>query len=94
MTNISRKSLRRLPIHLVNINLAREFTKTIWEYLGSAASDRRIANGKTALNDHRRTLEAIEKRYGVEKEVVVAVWGLESGYGRFTGSNRVIQSLV
>ncbi|WP_298841060.1 lytic murein transglycosylase [uncultured Roseobacter sp.] len=71
-----------------------EFTKTIWQYLDSAVSDRRIRNGKAALKEHRRTLEAIEKRYGVEKEVVVAVWGLESGYGVFRGSNDVIGSLA
>ncbi|WP_299968575.1 lytic murein transglycosylase [uncultured Roseobacter sp.] len=71
-----------------------EFTKTIWEYLDSAVSDTRIRNGKAALRDHRRTLDAIEARYGVEKEVVVAVWGLESAYGEYRGSNDVIQSLA
>lgn len=71
-----------------------EFTKTIWQYLDSAASDTRIANGKAALNTHRRTLEAIEARYGVEKEVVVAVWGLESAYGTYRGSNDIVQSLA
>ena len=71
-----------------------EFTKTIWQYLDSAVSSKRITNGKAALKTHRRTLDAIEKRYGVEKEVVVAVWGLESSYGQFKGSNDVIQSLA
>jgi membrane-bound lytic murein transglycosylase B len=71
-----------------------EFTKTIWEYLDSAASDTRVANGKDALRAHRATLEAIEARYGVDKEVVVAVWGLESNYGTFRGKSDVIQSLA
>ena len=71
-----------------------EFTKTIWDYLASAASDQRIANGKAALARHRSTLEAIEARYGVEKEVVVAVWGLESAYGSFRGSDDVVRSLA
>ncbi|WP_227269080.1 lytic murein transglycosylase [Roseobacter weihaiensis] len=71
-----------------------EFTKTIWQYLSSAASDTRIANGKAALARHRATLEAIERRYGVEKEVVVAVWGLESAYGSYRGSNDIVRSLA
>ncbi len=71
-----------------------EFTKTIWEYLDSAASDTRIRNGKAALRKHRRKLEAIEARFGVEKEVVVAVWGLESAYGEYRGKNDIIQSLA
>lgn len=71
-----------------------EFTKTIWDYLDSAASASRVQNGKTAVHEHARTLEAIEARYGVEKEVVVAVWGLESNYGMYRGSNDIIQSLA
>jgi membrane-bound lytic murein transglycosylase B len=71
-----------------------EFTKTIWDYLDSAASDTRIKNGKAALRQHDRKLEAIEARYGVDKEVVVAVWGLESAYGTFKGTNDVVQSLA
>lgn len=71
-----------------------EFTKTIWDYLDSAASDKRIANGKAALDKHRAKLEAIEAKYGVEKEVVVAVWGLESAYGEFRGDTPIISALA
>lgn len=71
-----------------------EFTKTIWDYLDSAASDTRIKNGKAAVRQHQSKLAAIEARYGVEKEVVVAVWGLESAYGTFRGKNDVVQSLA
>ncbi|MFA8386698.1 MAG: lytic murein transglycosylase [Pelagibaca sp.] len=71
-----------------------EFTKTIWDYLDSAASDARIANGKAALARHDALLDQIEARYGVDKDVVVAIWGLESAYGTFRGTNPVIGSLA
>lgn len=71
-----------------------EFTKTIWDYLDSAASDTRIKNGKTALRKHRKKLDAIEQRYGVDKEVVVAIWGLESAYGTYRGDTPVIEALA
>ena len=71
-----------------------EFTKTIWDYLGTAVSSARVSNGKKALAKQRSTLERIEQRYGVDKEVVVAIWGLESAYGAFRGSNSTIQSLA
>jgi membrane-bound lytic murein transglycosylase B len=71
-----------------------EFTKTLWEYLDSAASSTRIRNGQAALRKHDRLLRQIEARYGVDKEIVVAVWGLESAYGSFRGSNNIIQSLA
>ena len=71
-----------------------EFSKPIWEYLASAVSARRVENGREALARHRGTLAAIERKYGVPAEVVVAVWGLETSYGSFTGSSDVIRSLA
>ncbi|NUB44679.1 lytic murein transglycosylase [Fertoebacter nigrum] len=71
-----------------------EFTRTIWDYLDSAASDSRIANGQAALARHAGLLDAIEARYGVPKEVVVAVWGLESSYGTNRGDMPLVRSLA
>ena len=71
-----------------------EFTKTIWQYLESAVSQSRIDNGRAALRDHAATFEAIEARYGVEKEIVAAVWGMESAYGEYRGSDPLISSLA
>lgn len=71
-----------------------EFTKQIWEYLDSAVSDTRVRNGRAALRENRRVLNEIEARYGVEAEVVTAVWGLESAYGAFRGSEPIIEALA
>jgi lytic murein transglycosylase len=71
-----------------------EFTKTIWDYLKTATSDLRIENGKAALAARREALERIEAEYGVDKEIVVAIWGLESAYGTFRGGDPVIGSLA
>jgi len=71
-----------------------EFTRPLWQYLDSAVSDTRIANGRTALRNHGAVLEEIEARFGVEKEVVVAVWGLESSYGSVRGSTPIISALA
>jgi lytic murein transglycosylase len=71
-----------------------EFTKSIWDYLDSAVSDDRVANGRAALARHADTLDRIEARYGVEKEIVTAIWGLESAYGTFMGDRPVIGSLA
>ncbi|MDA5557408.1 lytic murein transglycosylase [Shimia sp. MMG029] len=71
-----------------------EFTKTIWEYLDSAVSDARVKNGKAALREYSDTLQRIEARYGVDKEVVVAVWGLESNYGTYRGKTPIIEALA
>ena len=71
-----------------------EFTKTIWDYLSTAVSDLRVQNGRKAVKRMGRTLGAIERKYGVDKHVVAAIWGLESAYGTFKGSDSVINSLA
>jgi lytic murein transglycosylase len=71
-----------------------EFTKTIWDYLDTAVSDARVTNGRAALAEHRAVLERIEARYGVEKEVVTAIWGLESAYGTFRGKTPTLGALA
>lgn len=71
-----------------------EYTKQIWDYLDSAASPTRVSNGQKALRDEARTLRAIEAKYGVEKEVVVAIWGLESAYGAHRGTIDIVEALA
>ena len=71
-----------------------EFTKTLWDYLDSAVSETRIRNGKAALRENRTKLDQIEAKFGVEKEVVVAIWGLESAYGAVRGSTKVIPAMA
>ena len=70
-----------------------EFTRPIWDYLDTAVSDARITNGRANAQSWSRTLAAIEKTYGVEAEVVLAVWGMETNYGSFRGKSPVIESL-
>jgi len=71
-----------------------EFTKTIWDYLGTAVSDLRVSNGKLALKRQQKALRAIEAEYGVAAEIITAIWGLESAYGTFRGSDPVLTSMA
>ncbi len=71
-----------------------EFTKPIWEYLDSAASPTRVATGREKARALAPTLRAIEARYGVDSEVVLAIWGMESNFGANRGTIPVIESLA
>lgn len=70
-----------------------EFTRTLEDYLAIAASPDRIARGRAALSQQGAALAAIESRFSVEKEVVTAIWGLESQYGTRRGDIPVIAAL-
>ncbi|EEE38389.1 peptidoglycan binding domain protein [Rhodobacteraceae bacterium KLH11] len=69
-----------------------EFKRSLEDYLAIAASDERISTGKQMLARHAATLSQIEAKYGVDKEIVVAVWGLESRYGARRGDVPVISA--
>ena len=71
-----------------------EFTKPIWEYLDGAASSTRVEAGRAKRSQLDPTLAAIERRYGVDRQVVLAIWGMESNYGGDRGSIPVIESLA
>ncbi|KUJ85359.1 peptidoglycan-binding protein [Ruegeria marisrubri] len=70
-----------------------EFKRSLEDYLAIAASDERIGTGRQMLQRHGATLSQIESRYGVDKEIVVAIWGLESRYGQRRGDVPVISAL-
>lgn len=69
-----------------------EFRRSLEDYLSIAASDERIEKGQRALARHRTTLDAISARYGVQPEILTAIWGLESFYGERQGLIPVISA--
>lgn len=71
-----------------------EFTKTLWDYLDTAVSDLRIKNGRAALKTYATALDQVEQVYGVDKQIIAAIWGLESAYGKFRGSIPVIEAMA
>jgi glucose-6-phosphate 1-epimerase len=71
-----------------------EFTTPIWDYLASLVDTQRINDGRARLTEHRALLERIATQYGVDPATVVAVWGVESDYGRVFGKRPLLQSLA
>ena len=69
-----------------------EFKRSLEDYLSIAASDERVAKGRAAFSRYRSTLAAIENTYGVDAEIVTAIWGLESFYGERRGDVPVISA--
>ncbi|THD83550.1 lytic murein transglycosylase [Aliigemmobacter aestuarii] len=71
-----------------------EFTKTIWDYLDSAVSDARVEAGRRAIAQHDALLREVEDRYGVDRHVVAAIWGLETAYGSYMGDTPTLAALA
>lgn len=71
-----------------------EFTRPVWEYLDGALSPLRVRKGQNLIQEHAEILQGIEQRYGVDRQALVAVWGMESNFGQFQGTKSVINSLA
>ncbi|MCB1437829.1 MAG: lytic murein transglycosylase [Rhodobiaceae bacterium] len=71
-----------------------EFVKPIWDYVARATSDKRVTNGREKLREYSNVLDAIETVYGVDRHIVVAIWGMETAYGEFLGDKNVIRALA
>ena len=71
-----------------------EFSKALWEYLDTAVSEARIRNGRQALDRNAAALDQIEQVYQVDKEIIVAIWGLESAYGAVRGNTNTIEAMA
>ncbi len=71
-----------------------EFKMPLAEYLATRVSEKRIANGKAMKATHAARLAAIEKRYGVDRHILLAIWGLESNYGERKGDFGVVRALA
>ncbi len=71
-----------------------EHVRPVWQYLKSAISPWRVARGKALLAEHRRTLDKIEQQYRVDRHILIAIWGLESNFGKNTGDKHIVRSLA
>jgi peptidoglycan lytic transglycosylase B len=80
-------------LHIMDLLDAQpEFTKALWEYLDLLVNDARIAAGREILAKYQPVFAAVEKAYGVDRQVIAAIWGIESNFGSAIGERSVLQS--
>jgi lytic murein transglycosylase len=75
-------------------NAQPEFKTPIWDYLAALVDDERVRDGKAAMAANAKSLSLAERRFGVSKYVIAAIWGVESNFGRQTGGRPLVQSLT
>jgi lytic murein transglycosylase len=78
---------------LERLDYQPEFKLPIWDYLAALVDDERVAEGRAMLARWRDTLGKVESEYGVDAATVVAVWGVESNYGKSFGKRPLLTSL-
>ena len=71
-----------------------EFKLPIWDYLAFLVDDKRVIDGREVMRKHSRALRAAERRFGVNRHVIAAIWGVETDYGRDAGDNFLPHALA
>ena len=82
------------PVVLKLADNQPEFTSTTSAYLAKAVTPIRIESGKQKNQDEDKLLSAIEAKYGVDRFIVLGIWGMESNFGKDKGSMSVFRSLA
>ena len=71
-----------------------EVVKPIWDYVAGAVSEARVARAHDKVGDERAWLAKAKETYGVDPATIIGIWGLETDFGGFSGSDNVIRSLA
>ncbi|MCB1377234.1 MAG: lytic murein transglycosylase [Alphaproteobacteria bacterium] len=82
------------PLVLKLANNQPEFTSTTSAYLSKAVTPIRIETGQANKSSEAKLLAAIEKKYGVDRHILLGIWGMESNFGKDKGSMSVMRSLA
>jgi membrane-bound lytic murein transglycosylase B len=82
------------PVVLKQAAVQPEFSSTTSAYLEKAVTPIRIESGQSAKGANGQLLSAIEKKYGVDRHILLGIWGMESNFGRDLGSMGVMRSLA
>lgn len=81
------------PVVIERDRTQRELTLTVRQYVKRRVTKGVIRTARRAKSRHAKTLARVEKAYGVPREIIIAVWALESNFGRFSGVRPTIQAL-
>ncbi len=93
---VNRALINIQPIpHVIELDRKQpEFTLTFEEYVDRVVPDARVEKGRAMGEEHRQLLDRIAATYGVQPPFVLALWGIESDFGRITGDYPVVTALA
>ncbi|KQT52119.1 MULTISPECIES: lytic murein transglycosylase [unclassified Aureimonas] len=70
-----------------------EFQDKIWDYMDNRVHEESIAEGQAYRAKLKPVLDRIERRFGVDRDVLLAIWSMESNYGRILTRTDVVRSV-
>jgi membrane-bound lytic murein transglycosylase B len=75
-------------------NSQPEFTRPMWEYIEGAVSQRRLDEGREQIDANAALFDRLESEYGVPRQVLTAIWAMESNFGAVKGNYNLFEALA
>jgi lytic murein transglycosylase len=71
-----------------------EFTEQMWQYINRRCSEWRVNTGKQRARDYSALLARVEKDYGVDRFVILGLWGMESSFGDLVANPKYMRPVL
>jgi membrane-bound lytic murein transglycosylase B len=78
---------------IAQLNEQPEFTELMWQYINRRCSDWRVITGKLRAREYSDLLARIEKDYGVDRYIILALWGMESSFGDVIANRKYMRPI-
>lgn len=87
-------SYRYLPKVMELTGKQPEFSRTVQQYIDKRVTDGQAIKGRAMRKEWHQTLTGSQQRWGVQPEIVLAIWGMETNFGGFMGGQNTIHALA
>jgi lytic murein transglycosylase len=71
-----------------------EFTEQLWQYINRRCSDWRVITGKERAREYADVLGRVEKEYGVDRYIMLGLWGMESSFGDVIVNRKYMRPVI
>jgi len=82
------------PVVLEKARYQPEFTAPAWDYFDNRVQDQSIATGRAMARKWKPWLDRIEQKYGVDRNILLAIWSMESNYGEILKRDDIMRNVV
>lgn len=82
------------PVVLEKARTQPEFTAPAWDYFDNRVHDQSVAVGQQMARKWKPWLDRIEARFGVDRNVLLAIWSMESNYGEILKRDDIMRNVV
>jgi membrane-bound lytic murein transglycosylase B len=82
------------PVVLEKARTQPEFKAPVWDYFDNRVHERTAENGQAMARKYKPWLDRIEAAYGVDRNIVLAIWSMETNYGEILKRPDVVRSVI